>query len=293
MQSSLYYIEKTANLKQEKAFSTDFTVDHVEGAVDQNATPDCRQVTVNAIQDPDDFQLDVHGFCVLHGQTHLDHEGVYRNKASVQDAYYYEIEAILHEAFPQYSRIEAFDLTACTPLPHPTFSSKLTYLQVRKRDVDFPDVVRGYRKEYEQPSSIAHCDWSKNGSLKVLHWCFPGNESYWEGKRFDMLNVWRPLKQPSDDWPLAVCDYTTVDPDHDIRLSDAIRRDRVDEVCVLHYNEKHKWYYLKDQGVEDLLVFRNADSHGERARAFHAAVHNPQAQGPPRESVEVRLVAIY
>ncbi|KAK8108995.1 hypothetical protein PG984_014796 [Apiospora sp. TS-2023a] len=191
--------------------------------------------------------------------------------------------------------------------------------QVRKRDLDYPQVVRSYRKEYEQPSTVAHCDWSKAGSLTVLKWCFPGNDSFWEGKRFDMLNVWRPLKQPSDDWPLAVCDFTTIDQEHDIRLNDAIRRDRVDEISVLHYNEEHRWYYVKDQGVEDLLVFRNADSHGEKARksgwrpnlerigeggrladpkernpgAFHAAVHNPQAQGPPRESVEVRLVAIY
>jgi hypothetical protein len=78
-------------------------------------------------------------------------------------------------------------------------------------------------------------------------------------------SVWRPLKGPSDDWPLAVCDYTSIDKENDIILLDAIRRDRVDEICGLHYNESHRWHYLKNQGVNDLLVFRNADSEGERA----------------------------
>ena len=79
-------------------------------------------------------------------------------------------------------------------------------------------------------------------------------------------SVWRPLRGPNNDWPLAMCDWTTIDPQTDIRVNDAIRRDRVDENAILHYNEKHKWYIMKDQSVEDLIIFRNADSLGKRAR---------------------------
>lgn len=152
--------------------------------------------------------------------------------------------------------------------------------------------MRGYRDEYEQPSSTAHSDYSQTGGFLTLQHCFPGQDDYWENKEFDMLNVWRPLK-PTDDWPLALCDYTTIDTEEDIRLNDAIRRDLIGEGLLLHYNDAHKWYYFKDQGVNDLIVFRNSDSHGKRARGFHAAVSNPQAKGPLRESVEVRLVAFY
>jgi len=274
METSIHYIARTSNLETEKAFSTDFPVDHVEGARRNNTQPDICPKVVTAIEDSKEWNLDIHGFCFLHGKTHLDAHRAYKDKSAVQDAYWHDIEAILHQKFPQYSRIECFDFT------------------VRKRDADFPDLVRVYRNEYEQPSQVAHCDWSQNGSLTVLHWCFPGNESFWEGKKFDMLNVWRPLKEPSDDWPLAICDYTTIDTEHDILLNDAIRRDRVEEISVLHFNEAHRWYYLKNQGINDLMVFRNADSHGEKPRGFHAAVCNPMSQGPPRESVEVRLVAI-
>lgn len=74
--------------------------------------------------------------------------------------------------------------------------------------------------------------------------------------------MWRPLKKSTDDWPLALCDYITVDTDNDVLLNDAIRRDRIEETRILHFNEAHKWYYLKDQDITDLLVFRNADSEG-------------------------------
>ncbi len=49
-------------------------------------------------------------------------------------------------------------------------------------------------------------------------------------------------------------------------LNDAIRRDTISENSLMHFNEAHRWYYLKDQGTNDLLVFRNSNSRGKRAR---------------------------
>ncbi|KAI0171075.1 putative CmcJ-like methyltransferase [Pestalotiopsis sp. NC0098] len=275
METSIHYIAKTPNLEKEKAFSTDYPVDHVKGARRKNIEPDHRRVIVAPIKDTKEWKLDVHGFCFLQGAAEIDPEKAYTDKKAVQDAYFQEIETILHDNFPRYTRIECFDLT------------------VRKRDVDYPEKIRIYRSQYEQPSAVVHCDWSTSGAKAVLNHCFPGNESFWEGKRFDLLNVWRPLKAPSEDWPLAVCDYTTIDKENDVLLLDAIRRDRVDEICALHHNASHEWHYLRNQSTNDLLVFRNADSHGTEAKAFHAAVNNPESRDPPRESVEVRVVAIY
>ena len=90
-----------------------------------------------------------------------------------------------------------------------------------------------------------------------------------EANERPVTSVWRPLRGPNNDWPLAMCDWTTINPSTDVRINDAIRRDRVDENAILHYNEKHKWYFMKDQSVEDLTVFRNADSFGKRARKFN------------------------
>lgn len=277
MKATLNYLARSPVFETEKAFSTDFPVDHVPGARRTNHTIEAREVNITAITDNNTWSLDKHGFCMIRAKTNLDADEVYspQGREKVQDAYWYDIEAILHEHFPQYSRIECFDLTA------------------RRRDPDFPAVAMPYRPEYQPPSTVAHSDYSQRGGYLTLEHCFPGQEDYWEGKDFDILNVWRPLKGPTDDYPLAVCDYTTINIEEDIRLNDAIRRDLVGEGSLLHYNPAHKWYHFDNQGPEDLLVFRNSDAQGKRPRCFHAAVANPNATGPLRESVEVRLVAFF
>ncbi|KAL2286331.1 hypothetical protein FJTKL_07106 [Diaporthe vaccinii] len=191
----------------------------------------------------------------------------------MQTEYWNQIERILEDKFPQYSRIESYDLT------------------LRSRDVDFPKNARVYVDSHEQPATMPHADVSRGGAVTELRHVFPGQEIHWRDKDYDIINVWRLLEAPNDDWPLAICDWTTIDQENDILLSDRIRRDRVDETSLLHHNANHKWYYIKDQTLEDLLVFRNTDSLGHRARGFHCAVFNPKASGPPRQSVEVRLVA--
>lgn len=91
--------------------------------------------------------------------------------------------------------------------------------------------------------------------------------------------------------------------------ADLLHRDRVGENQLLQANRGHRWYYIKDQQPDDLLIIRNVDSTSKRASkfvprgsvpdgilkfagAFHCAFFNPSSQGPPRASCEVRFVAI-
>lgn len=78
-------------------------------------------------------------------------------------------------------------------------------------------------------------------------------------------SVWRRLIGPNDDWPLAVCDYTSLDADKDIVIADRLNVNRIGENQLLHPNRRHRWYYIKGQQPENLLVFRNIDSTGQRA----------------------------
>jgi hypothetical protein len=187
METSIRYLARSPIFEKEKAFSTDFPVDHVEGARRTNNEADDRLVTVAEIKNSSQWKLDVHGFCLLHADTHLDRKDVYTKKKEIQNAYWYEIEAILHENFPQYSRIEGFDLTVCVLLPCIIRPCLTGLIKVRKRDPDFPAVMRAYRPEYEQPSSTAHSDYSQNGGFLALQHCFPGQDDYWKDKEFDML----------------------------------------------------------------------------------------------------------
>lgn len=100
----------------------------------------------------------------------------------------------------------------------------------------------------------------------------------------------------------------------DTTANDALHLTGVGENWLLHHNNKQRWYYFSSMDIDDLIVFRNTDSKGKLSRTytplhlliscsvllivvvsvigcFHAAVCHPAAEGLPRESVEVRLVA--
>jgi len=62
------------------------------------------------------------------------------------------------------------------------------------------------------------------------------------------------------DWPLAVCDASTVDFANDTMASDFVDSWGYSENVQVHYNEAQKWYYLENQMPNELLVFKSADS---------------------------------
>ena len=132
----------------------------------------------------------------------------------------------------------------------------------------------------------------------------------------DILSAWHPLKGPTQDWPLAVCDASTVDFENDAVPGDIVQVDRVTENMQIHYNDDQKWYYLSNQMPSEMLLFKNADSETPRGAhcgellnpslvlmlcsltntgAPHASFDlytqiSPEAR---RESIEVRILAMW
>ena len=73
-------------------------------------------------------------------------------------------------------------------------------------------------------------------------------------------SIWKPLRGPLRDWPLALCDASSVQPDQ-LAAADVVLKDKVSDNLQVHYDEGQKWYYLQDQESTELLIFRQADSH--------------------------------
>src|ERR1700760_3994593 len=73
-------------------------------------------------------------------------------------------------------------------------------------------------------------------------------------------SVWHPLRGPCVDWPLAVCDASTVDFDHDTIASDFVDSWGYSENVQVFYSDKQRWSYLEKQMPNELLVFKSADS---------------------------------
>ncbi|KAK4643020.1 hypothetical protein QC761_402305 [Podospora bellae-mahoneyi] len=164
--------------------------------------------------------------------------------------------------------------------------------QVRKRDPAFPSPGAVSIVSHEQPAGVPHSDFSVGGLPLQIELSFPGQWENLKDKEFDVINLWRPLHGPNFDWPLTLLDFASVEPD-DMILNDDLHRDRAMENTLLHFNEKHRWYFVNGQTVDDVLVFRIVDSTGKRARGFHCAANNPNTPpGQMRTSIEIRIVAV-
>lgn len=45
-------------------------------------------------------------------------------------------------------------------------------------------------------------------------------------------------------------------------MNDVIHETYVGESMRAYYNPDHRWFYLSDQTVDDVVIFRNTDSRG-------------------------------
>lgn len=73
-------------------------------------------------------------------------------------------------------------------------------------------------------------------------------------------SVWKPLAGPVKDWPLALCQRSSVNTGTDYEMTDDVHAGEVDESIQLHYNESQRWFYLGDQMPNEALVFLTSDS---------------------------------
>lgn len=272
IETTLAYLARDILYETEKPYLAEFVVEEREDVKKTNYVLSEEPMTIHAIGPSDNFDLDTSGFCVINETINLQAEDALTKPEVVEPTYLKELEAILSKRFPEYRRLEPVEFV------------------VRKRDERFPSNTPAI-VSHQQPACLPHSDYTVHGAMLALEDAFPGQGEYFAGKEFDMINVWRPLTGPNDDWPLAVCDYISIDLENDIRSADRVNVDRIGENQLLHPNKKHRWYYIKGQQPDNLFVFRNIDSTGKRARAFHCAFYNSHAQGPPRQSCEARFVA--
>ena len=73
-------------------------------------------------------------------------------------------------------------------------------------------------------------------------------------------SIWKPLRGPVRDWPLALCDRSTVDLAKDVKATDLVFAKYAVENFQLHYSRYHKWYYLSDQQPWEAWIFLQSDS---------------------------------
>ena len=164
------------------------------------------------------------------------------------------------------------------------------------------NVRRGYRAEVgvsrypvSRPVRHAHVDYSESSASQRLHRELAAPPGSLAGARFMQVNLWRPIRAPLRDAPLAICDGATVSRSS-LRVADLRYPDRTGELYYLAYQPEQRWYFASDMSVAEAWLFKNFDSNGDaRARqAPHSAFEDPRALLTiPRESIEVRALALF
>jgi len=181
-----------------------------------------------------------------------------------------------------FGRNEAAHLVA-----HATGASRVHVFDhtVRRRA---PDAAR-------QPSTRAHVDYTAaSGPQRLRELLGPEAEDLAK-RRFAFINVWRPIRHPAQDWPLALCDARSVDP-ADLVATDIVYPDRHGEIYGLLHNPQQLWFYYPDMQLDEALLIKCYDSREDIARfAPHTAFANPLTPpgAPPRESIEFRTIAFF
>lgn len=112
--------------------------------------------------------------------------------------------------------------------------------------------------------------------------------------RFQIINLWRPIRTVRKD-PLGVADARSV-PDSDLVPVELIYPDRVGETFTVRPNENHRWFYLREQQPNEVLLIKCFDSKtdGRARRVPHSAfVDESTVHEESRESIEVRSLVFH
>lgn len=257
----------------------------------------------NIREDQAAFTTDSSGFSLHHSPAN---EKEFVDDSAVRDGYYGEVEALLRKTHKGVHKVVIFDHT------------------IRKRDKNSP----------RQPVQQVHVDQTPGAAEARVRRHLPAEEAEeLLKKRFQLINVWRPIRHVANDYPLAVVDWRTT-RDEDFVPVDLMYPKRTDsalgddddrgkealpdpnswdsivgyeikgETMAVGPSEKHKFYYAKDMTPDEALMLKCYDSYGEgqpngkagiAVRTPHTAFVDPDTpkDAPGRQSIEVRCLVFY
>jgi len=225
--------------------------------------------------------LDTHGF-VLAEQPSLVSD--FRNRTIVDAVYSAEVERIV-------KALTGADLVAL--LGYVLRSSGAAHSEV------------------QPPASEVHVDMTTDRAVRLAAAMFERSFAGRPGfSRFIASSLWRPFTPPPQDWPLAVCDGTSVSndegvpnvmvrvaelPDPDNIPAHCENEDQLPAASVFYFNPGHRWWYFPDMTRDEVLLVKFHDSdHSKAWRTPHTSFRDPRVQNAaPRESIEFRTIAYF
>jgi len=219
----------------------------------------------------DGLTLDGQGFALVDAPTSVTD---FYDEKQLEATYYREAEDLVKQATGA-SRVVVFDHT------------------IRRREQGVEDRTPGIPR---QPVTRIHGDYTEVSGPQRVRDLMGAEADDLLNRRFAIVNVWRPIRGPLYDAPLAVCDAASV-ADGDLVGQDLIYRDRTGEIYGLTFNPAHRWYYAPAMQADEALLLKCFDSAQDgRARFMpHTSFADPNAPADmlPRESIELRTLVFF
>jgi len=151
-------------------------------------------------------------------------------------------------------------------------------------------------KNIREPAFLVHNDYTRGSGIVCLRESLGEEAERLLQTRFQIINVWRPLVDPVQDYPLALCDARSI---RQADLVDTERRapNHTGEIQLAVHDAAHHWFYFPAMRPDEVLLFKTFDSAngGNNPCSIHSAIrlaHAP-ADAKPRESIETRAFVFY
>jgi hypothetical protein len=214
--------------------------------------------------------LDQHGFQLIRRETRVKN---FYDEQEVKTVYYSEVEYLVRK-FTGATRVLAFDHNVRCSAPAQHGKSKV-----------------------REPVKTVHNDYTlKSGPQRVRDLLPTEEAEELLQHRFAVINVWRPIRGPVQESPLAVCDARSI-AQEDFVPTHLVYHDRKGEVYSVTFNPSHRWFYFPYMQTNEALLLKCYDSMEDGRARFtaHSAFADPTSppNSPARESIEARTLAFF
>ena len=218
----------------------------------------------------DELSLEREGFVLVDHETAITD---FYDEEELRAVYYPEIDGLV-KALTGATRVLVFDHT------------------IRSGDEAVQEA-----KRLREPVKIVHNDYTEWSGPQRLRDLLPDDEAEALLRhRLAVIQVWRAIREPVESKPLAICDACSV-ASTDLIAAERRHPDRVGEIYQLAYNPEHHWFYFPQMRRNEALVFKCYDSEMDGRARFtaHGSFDDPNSppDAPPRESIEVRTLALF
>ena len=216
-----------------------------------------------------EFGMHARGFDLFrHASTVTD----FLDQDQIKSVYEAEIESLL-KSVTGCSRVHLFDHT------------------VRASDPGLREI-----KHIREPAFLVHNDYTPGSGLVCLQENLAEEAERLAQARFQIVNVWRPLVDPVQDYPLALCDARSINQ-LDLIVTERRAANHIGEIQLAVHDPAQRWFYYPHMRPDEVLLFRTFDSinGGASPCSIHSAIRlaDAPADARPRESIETRAFIFY